>query len=452
MAESTLVVRSTRVVAGGVTRPAAVHVEDGRIVAVTAPDTVSPAAGLVDYGDAVILPGLVDAHVHLNEPGRTEWEGFASGTAAAVAGGTTTVVDMPLNCIPPTTTAEALRTKREAAAPQLASDVALWGGLVPDNLGELPGLVRAGVRGFKAFMIDSGVPEFPAVSLAQLDAAMPVIAELGSHLIVHAELAEPMAGPQTEFAGLAPDCRLEYAAYAASRPPVAERAAVEALVEMVGRHGTRTHVLHVSAASVLPVIAGAQNEGLPITAETCPHYLFFDSSEIPDGATSFKCAPPIRSAGNRERLWQGLRDGVLGMVVSDHSPSPPEVKALETGDFAGAWGGISSIQLRLSAVWTAGRSRGVDFVDLARWLAEAPARLAGLSSKGTIAAGKDADLVVWDPEVEWDVDPARLLHRHPITPYAGRRLSGAVTATYLRGEVVYDGSRVRAGHGRLIPT
>ncbi len=452
MAAPSLVVRSTRVVTDGVARPAVIHVDEGRIVAVTAHDTAPPGAGHVDYGDAVILPGLVDAHVHLNEPGRTEWEGFASGTAAAAAGGTTTVVDMPLNCIPPTTTSEALQIKRQAAAPQLASDVAMWGGLVPDNLNELAGLVRAGVRGFKAFMIDSGVPEFPAVSLAELDAAMPAIAELGSQLIVHAELAEPMAGPQAEFAGLDADCRLEYPAYAASRPPVAERAAVEALVALVRRHGTRTHVLHVSAASVLPVIAAARSEGLPITAETCPHYLFFEASEIPDGATSFKCAPPIRSAGNRERLWQGLRDGVLGMVVSDHSPSSPEVKALETGDFAGAWGGISSIQLRLSAVWTAGRSRGVDFVDLARWLAEAPAALAGLTNKGAIAAGHDADLVVWDPDVQWDVDPTKLLHRHSITPYAGRRLSGAVAATYLRGEVVYDGDRVRAGHGRLIPT
>jgi allantoinase len=437
---------SRRIVAAGRVQPGAVVVAGGRIEAVA--DEPPASTTVVDVGADAVMAGLVDSHVHLNDPGRTHWEGFATGTAAAAAGGITTLVDMPLNSIPPTTTVAGLAAKQAAAQDALAVDVALWGGIVPDNEAELGLLAAGGVCGFKAFLVASGVPEFPAVTLEDLDRIMPVVGDLGLPLLVHAELAGPMAQAADEFAGSPLDVRRRCAAYAESRPQAAEVEAIEALAELVRRHGTATHVLHLAAGDAMAALLGAQDDGLPITAETCPHYLILCADEVADGDTAAKCAPPIRDAANRERLWNGLVDGTIAMVVSDHSPAPEDLKASGTGDFAEAWGGISSLELRLPLVWTAARQHGIGLERLAPWLCERPAALAGLPGKGVLEPGADADLVIWDPEAAFTVDPAALRHRHPVSPYAGRTVYGKVTSTYLGGRRVYPNGLGRAG--RLI--
>ena len=416
-------------------REASVHVVDGTIERVGAFDDVPDDSDLVDARDLVVLPGLVDTHVHVNEPGRTEWEGFETATRAAAAGGVTTIVDMPLNTIPPTTTVEALGEKRAAAEGKACVDVGFWGGAVPENLGRLAALHEAGVFGFKAFLCPSGVDEFGSLDLEQLRAAMVEIAGFDGLLIVHAELPEELvAVPSGD-----PNA---YATYLASRPPEAEERAVAEVAKASADTGCRTHVLHVSAAGCLDLVGGA------VTAETCPHYLTLEAEEIPDGATEFKCAPPIREAANRELLWDGLRAGRVEVVVSDHSPSRPDLKQ---GSFLQAWGGIASLQLGLRAVWTGARTRGFALEDAARWMSAGPASLAGLERKGAIAAGMDADLVVFDPDDRSTVDPSELLHRHPTTPYAGRTLDGRVVTTYVRGmEAFADGRVADARAGRLL--
>ncbi|MDQ1616215.1 MAG: allantoinase [Actinomycetota bacterium] len=421
-----LVVRAGSAVLPGGVRPADVGVRDGR-VAVVAGIGTTYAAKTVDLADdEVLLPGLVDTHVHVNEPGRTDWEGFASATRAAAAGGVTTIVDMPLNSIPPTVDVTALEVKRSAAtAAGLHVDVGFWGGLVPGNLAQLAPLHAAGVMGVKCFLLPSGVEEFPPVSAAQLRAGLDVLAGLGALTLVHAE-----DGSVVRAAPSGP----RYADFLASRPPAAEVAAVRTLVDAAERSGARVHVVHVSSADVLELISDARLRGVGITAETCPHYLTLTSAEVPDGATAFKCCPPIRDADNRDRLWAGLLHGVLDVVVSDHSPSPPDVKALGSGDFGAAWGGISSLQLGLALVWTEARRRGIGLDRVVRWMSQGPADLVGLGRKGRIAVGADADLVRFAPEETFTVDPAALHHRHPLTPYAGRTLSGVVRETWLRGE------------------
>ncbi len=411
-----LVLRSRRVVTPDGERAAAVAVESGRIAALLPYD--SPGT---DLGGLAVLPGLVDTHVHVNEPGRTEWEGFATATRAAAAGGVTTIVDMPLNSIPPTVSVEALAAKRAAAAGQSHVDVGFWGGAVPGNAAELVPLREAGVFGFKCFLADSGVPEFPPLSAAELSEALRAVDAL---FVVHAE--DPAA------LRTAPASR-HYRDFVASRPPEAENRAVATVLSAAAGTGARVHILHLSSASALPLIAAAKRDGVRVTAETCPHYLTLAAEEVPDGATEFKCCPPIRDSANRDALWAGLRDGVLDIVVSDHSPCPPELKRRAAGDFAAAWGGIASLQLGLPAVWTHARERGYGLGDVVRWMARGPAELAGVAGKGSIAVGYDADLVAFDPEAPYTVDPARLLHRHPVTPYAGRRLTGVVRETWLRG-------------------
>lgn len=437
-----LVLRGRRVVAGGAMGPAAVHVAQGVITAVTGYDDVPPEVEVVDAGHAVLMPGLVDTHVHVNEPGRTEWEGFDTATRAAAAGGVTTLVDMPLNSVPATTSVVGLAAKLAAARGRVHVDVGLWGGVVPDNLEELEPLWAAGVLGFKCFLCPSGVDEFAHVTEADLRAALPSLARLGAPLLAHAELPEPLARAALAVAEL--DAR-RYAVYLASRPPESERQAIELLIRLARETGARVHVVHLADADSLPLLRDARASGVPVTVETCPHYLHFAAEEIRDGATDHKCAPPIRQAENRERLWAALGAGDIDLVATDHSPCPPAMKGLDGGDFLRAWGGIASLQLSLPVVWNGARQRGYTPVDVARWMCEAPARLAGLdASKGAIAPGRDADFVVWDPDATFIVDPARLHHRHPLTPYAGATLPGVVRATYLRGRRVFDGAQVAA--------
>jgi allantoinase len=432
MAEYELVVRARRAVTPEGVQPVSVAVRGGRIAALAGFGEPLDAAEVVELpGQQVLLPGLVDTHVHVNEPGRADWEGFATATRAAAAGGVTTLIDMPLNSVPPTTTAAGLRAKQAAATPAAWVDVGFWGGAVPGNLAALAGLDEAGVFGFKAFLIDSGVPEFGFLDAAQLDAALAETARLGALLIVHAE------DPAVIAAAPAPAGR-RYAGFLASRPAAAEDVAVTHLLAAARRHGARVHILHLASAGALPLIEAARADGAAVSAETCPHYLTFCAEQVPDGATEFKCCPPIRDAANRDGLWAGLAAGLIGSVVSDHSPCPPALKQRESGDFGAAWGGISSLQLGLPAVWTQARRRGHDLTDVVRWMATGPAALAGLPGKGALAPGHDADLVAFDDETPFTVVPAQLRHRHPVTPYAGQTLTGVVRRTWLRGQVTGD--------------
>lgn len=437
MSEYDLVLRGRRVVAAGGEAPRCIGVREGRVAAVEPYDSPVDGIRAVELDDdEVLLPGLVDAHVHVNEPGRTEWEGFATATRAAAAGGITTLLDMPLNSVPPTTDGAALEVKREAAGGRCHVDVGFWGGIVPGSLPEVGALHDAGVFGFKCFLLHSGVDEFPHLEATELEEALAKLTSLGGLMVVHAEDAQTVANAP------APSGR-SYRSFLDSRPREAENAAVARVVELARRAGARVHILHLSSSDALPMIAAARREGVRITAETCPHYLAFSAEEIPDGATQFKCCPPIREAGNRELLWRGLAEGVIDSVASDHSPCIPDLKRVEAGDFGAAWGGISSLQLGLPAVWSQARLRGHTLADVARWMAGAPARLAGLPGKGAIAAGYDADFAVFAPDDAFVADPYRLHHKHPVTPYAQRPLAGVVRSAWLRGEPVTGEPRGR---------
>ena len=438
-----LVVRARRALVDVNGRPqetaAALAVRDGRIATIGPLDLdVTAAVETILAADEVLLPGLVDTHVHVNEPGRTEWEGFACATRAAAAGGVTTILDMPLNSVPPTTTLEALLAKHRAARGQISVDVGFWGGAVPENLADLAPLHRAGVFGFKCFLIDSGVAEFGHLEPPAFAVAMDTTARLGALLIVHAE--DPAHLVESAAAGPG------YAGFLASRPTESENAAVGRVISEARRTGARAHIVHLSSADAVPGLHEARAEGVDISVETCPHYLYFDAAEVPDGATEFKCCPPIRGADNRDRLWRALTEGDIDFVVSDHSPSTTELKHTPggpgAGDFGQAWGGISGLQVSLPAVWTAASSRGVPLAQVVGWMATAPADRVGLTHKGRIAEGADADLAVLAPDEEFTVDLASLAHKNPVSAYAGRRLRGVVRQTYLRG-VPVDPSRPR---------
>jgi allantoinase len=424
-----LVLRSRRTVLPGGTRAAAIAIAGPAITGIDGYDSRLETGQDIDLGDLALLPGLVDTHVHVNEPGRTEWEGFATATRAAAAGGVTTICDMPLNSLPPTTSVPALKEKRAAAAGKCWVDVAFWGGAVPGNETSLLPLHEAGVIGFKCFLLDSGVPEFPPLDPAGLRSVLGTLAAVDALLVAHAEDAAEIK----EAAGR------DFGCFVASRPPAAERRAVERVIAGAAATGARAHIVHLSAAECVGMIAGARAAGIRLSAETCPHYLFFAAEQVPDGATEFKCCPPIRDAANREALWRGLESRVIDCVVSDHSPCPPELKCFGTGDFGAAWGGIASLQLGLSAVWTVARRRGRTLDEVARWMSAAPATLAGLPAKGRIAVGHDADLVAFDPDQAFAVDATRLLHRHPVTPYAGWTLTGRVRQAWLRGSALLVG-------------
>ena len=443
-----LVIRGRRVVTTHGVGPASVHVTRGYISSISIFEDVPEGAELVEAYDSMVMPGLVDTHVHVNEPGRTDWEGFETATRAAAAGGVTTIVDMPLNSIPATTTSEAFDAKIKAAIGKLHVDTAFWGGVVPGNTTELATLWEAGVVGFKCFLIHSGVDEFPNVTEEDLREAMPELARLGALLIVHAEVPGPVE-TCCRSASEAPG--RSYETFLHSRPRAAENEAIATMIRLCRETGCRVHVVHHSSADALPMLRAAKASGLPITAETCPHYLHFAAEEISDGSTEFKCCPPIREAENRERLWGALRDGTIDFVVSDHSPCPPDMKLPEKGDFMNAWGGISSLQLRLPIMWTEAIGRGFAIEDMVRWLCREPARQVGLASlKGAIKDGSDADIVIWNPDRKFKVEPAMLHHRHKLTPYNGEVLRGVVEKTFLRGQMVYDDGRFSTSLGRVI--
>jgi len=425
-------------------REAAVVIDGDCIVAVKDRADLAPDIPFEDLGDVALLPGLVDAHTHINEPGRTEWEGFATATRAAAAGGFTTLIDMPLNCLPETTDVAALELKREAARGQCLVDYALWGGAVDGNQKELEPLALAGVPGFKCFLIYPGCDGFTAIDRANLELALPHIARTGLPLLVHAELAEPIDAANAHLNASGANWR-EYATYLASRPDEAEMSAIAMLLELCRTYRFKLHIVHLSTAKALPMLVAARAEGLPVTVETCPHYLHCAAEKIPDGATLFKCAPPIRSAANRDALWQALRDGTLDLIATDHSPCPPHMKRLEAtepgqecGRFDEAWGGIASLSTALPVLWTECVKRGVSLGDLSRWTSLAPAKLAGLSTEiGSIETGKHANLVAFDAEASFVVTPDRLHYRHKISPYMGETLRGVVRSTWLRGERVF---------------
>jgi len=443
------VVRAARAWVDGAWRAADVHVRDGRVVDVVGPGPVPAGVDVHALADdEVLLPGLVDTHVHVNDPGRTAWEGFASATRAAAAGGVTTLVDMPLNSVPPTTTVAALDAKRAAAAGRLTVDVAFWGGAVPENLGTLGPLHAAGVRGFKAFLVPSGVEEFGHLDDAQLGAALAEVAALGTVLVVHAEDPASLVPAPGPDGALGP----RYADFLASRPPASERVAVARVLDGVRRTGARVHVLHLSDAGALPLLRAAKADGLPVTVETCPHYLTLRAEDVPDGATQFKCCPPIRDAANQDLLWEAVLDGTVDAVVSDHSPSTTDLKHVRGGDFGLSWGGVAGLQLGLAVVWTAARARGVPLDALLPAFTTGPARVAGLDDRGVIAVGAPAHLVAFAPEQPFVVDARALEHRNPDTPYDGAAFVGVTRTVWLHGEVVVADARVvRPGTGRMLP-
>lgn len=440
-------IQSTRVVTPEGIVSACILIEDGTILDIVSPDKVPSHTMVHHAGDSVVMPGLVDCHVHLNEPGRTEWEGFETGTKAAAAGGSTTICDMPLNSIPVTTTLSALKEKVAAAQNKLEVDCAFWGGVVPGNADSLEILVEAGVKGFKCFLIHSGIDDFPNVTEADLHLAMPILARHKVPLLVHAEL-ECDGSHQDDWS----EKSSSYRAFLNSRPRKWENDAINLMIRLCREHNCPVHIVHLSSSEALPAIRAAKDEGLPFTVETCPHYLTFAAEEITDGDPRFKCAPPIRERENREKLWEAVMDGTIDFIVSDHSPCTPSLKFLNEGDLQKAWGGISSMQFVLPSVWTQAQKRGIPIQQVSHLLSKKPAELLGMSErKGILAPGYDADIVIWNPEIESRIEPAMIQHRHKVTPYDGMTLMGKVEKTYVRGMVVFENGKLTNGQvGRML--
>lgn len=443
------IIRSRRVVTPLMIGPATVHISAGKISRIGEWDDVPPGITLIDAGNSVVMPGNVDAHVHVNEPGRTEWEGYETATRAAAAGGVTTIVDMPLNSIPPTTSLTGFEEKLASAKGKCTVDVAFWGGVVPGNTDELSPLIERGVRGFKCFMIHSGVDEFPHVIEDDLRIGMPELARLNTVLLVHAEVAGPIDAVAASLSDLDPR---QYDTFLRSRPREAENKAIELMIRLARETGCRIHIVHHSSSDALPMLREARAEGLPLTVETCPHYLTFAAEEIADGATHYKCCPPVRERENREKLWEAIADGTIDMIVSDHSPCTPALKLQDSGDFMDAWGGIAALQFGLPVMWTNLKARGFGIADLTRLMSTQPAKLAGLDKrKGKLAAGFDADIIIWDPEAEFTVVPDIIQHRHKLTPYSGMQLYGKIEATYVVGNCVFrDGKFDEQRLGQLL--
>ncbi|NMR30685.1 allantoinase AllB [Crystallibacter degradans] len=438
--EYDLVIRGERILTTAGVAAREVGVRDGSIVAIEPLGNGLQGREVLELAaDETLIPGLVDTHVHVNEPGRTEWEGFASATRAAAAGGVTTIIDMPLNSIPPTVNAAALEEKRNAARDQAFVDVGFWGGAVPGNIGDLRPLHDEGVFGFKCFLLHSGVDEFPPLDADEMEKDMAELKNFDSLMIVHAEDSRAIErAPHAEGD--------QYQRFLASRPRGAENVAIAEVIERARWTGARAHILHLSSSDALPMIASAKRDGVKLTVETCPHYLTLLAEEIPNGATAFKCCPPIREASNRELLWKGLEDGIIDCIVSDHSPSTLDLKDLENGDFGVAWGGVASLQLGISLIWTEARQRGVPLEQVVDWMSRRPAELARMTRKGQLALGYDADFSVFAADASFVVDAKKLKHKNPITPYDGKPLAGVVRRTFLRGAEI-DGETPT---GRLI--
>jgi allantoinase len=447
-----LIIRGKRVVTPEGERSAAIHIRGGVIVAITGFNEIPQGVSIHEAGDSVVMPGIVDTHVHINEPGRADWEGFTTATRAAAAGGVTTIIEMPLNSVPAVTNAAALRVKVAAAAGKLSVDVGFWGGVVPGNTDKLAALWDAGAFGFKCFLVPSGVDDFEGIAPDDLRTALPLLAKLEAPLLVHAELPGPIDRMAKELARAPAHSPQKHSTWLAARPREAENEAIALLIDYAREFKTHIHIVHVSSSDALPLLRQAHADRLSISSETCPHYLTFTSEQIPDAATQFKCAPPIRERENNDKLWQSLADGTIEMIATDHSPCPPAMKLPEEGDFLRAWGGIASLQLSLSAVWTQARARGYSVTQMTNWFCKNPARLAGIGKrKGSIAVGCDADLVIWNPDKGFTVDPEHLHHRHKITPYAGRELQGVVETTFLRGRPVYErGEFLSLPHGQVL--
>ncbi|HEX7846502.1 MAG TPA: allantoinase AllB [Chitinophagaceae bacterium] len=426
-----IAVKSERIVTPEGIRSGFVVITDAVIV-----DIVNSVNGfnneipVIDVGSKVVMPGIIDPHVHINEPGRTEWEGFDTATRAALASGISSLVDMPLNSSPVTTTVKAFEEKLNAAKDKLHTNCGFWGGIVPGNEKEIEPLIEKGVLGFKAFLTHSGIDEFPNVTEADLRKVMPVIAKHGLPLLVHCEL---MGNVKSETSNTT-----SYSGYLASRPKKWEDDAIALMIRLCEEFHCRVHIVHLSSADSLPQIIAAKKKGLPLTVETAQHYLYFNAENIKDGQTLLKCAPPVREKANNEKLWQALKEGIIDFVATDHSPAPPAMKELSSGDFMKAWGGISSIQFALPVLWTAAKKHNCSLEDIARCLCEKPALLPGLDKKGKIAIGCDADLTIWDPEMKFTVTEEMILHKHKTTPYTGEELYGVVAQTWLTGEMVYD--------------
>lgn len=427
--------RSSRIVTENGVRAGVVWVKGSHIVDVLAEGDIPPQLAIQELGDLALMAGLVDSHVHINDPGRAAWEGFATATKAAAAGGVTTLVDMPLNSSPVTTSRQALDAKlRRATDEPLWVDVGFWGGVVPGNSEALDDLARAGALGAKAFLCHSGIDDFPASDEETLIEAMRALERHDVPLLVHAELERESDLNREALAAMPMD---DYRVWLEARPPTFEEAAVARTIEVARRTGARAHIVHLSAGSAVPMLRAAKAEGLPITVETCPHYLVLTAEEVPRGATQFKCAPPIREATNRDLLWDGLRDGTIDFIVSDHSPCTEDLKCGDTGDFTAAWGGIATLGLTLPVVWTEARTRGFGLSDMVRWLSAGPARFAGVE-RGVIGAGRRADLMAWDPDSSWACAPDDAEFRNKVSPWFGRSLEGRVMTTWLAGSTIWD--------------
>lgn len=448
---SEFILHSGRTITPEGERDAYVWIKDGLIKSVSSalPDCT---LNLIDIGNNVLMPGVIDPHVHINEPGRTGWEGFDTATKAAIAGGVTTVVDMPLNSSPVTTSVDAFEKKRAAAEGKLHTNCGFWGGLVPGSEKEIEPLIQRGVLGFKAFLTHSGINEFPNVREEDLRKAMPLIAKHNLLLLVHCELEDGKREIRPgRMRQAMPQNKTSYREYLLSRPKKWEDDAVALMIRLCEDYSCPVHVVHLSSADSVEQIRSAKEKGLPLTVETAQHYLAFCAEEIADGATAFKCAPPIRERENNERLWQALKEGIIDFVATDHSPATPDLKETESGDFTKAWGGIASIQFALPVLWTAARGRGCSLSDVCRWLSTNPSKLIGKGNrKGKIAEGYDADLIVWNPEENFVVTESLIHHRHKITPYLGKALSGTVKQTYLAGEKVYNEGRMQLNYGNIV--